>query len=418
MDFAKLMARVKAILITPKTEWPVIAAEPETVAGLYKNYILILAAIPAVFGFINGSIIGFSLFGITARTPMVSGIIGMLVTYGLTLVIVYVLALIIDALAPNFDGEKNQIQALKTAAYTYTASWVAGIAVIVPWIGWLVVWAGAIYGIYLLYLGLPRTMRCPEDKSVLYTVVIVVIGFVLSIVLGIVVGAITAVGAATGAINLGNSSSSVTIDSDGALGKLAALGQQMEAQSKKMEAAQKSGDTEAQADAAAAMVGSLLGGGDQVEALAPDALKPFMPERLGSFKRTSISVERNGVMGVQVSTGHASYQDADNNQINLEITDMGGAKGIMALAGFANVESERQTETGYEKTYKQDGRLVSERWDNNSRNGEFSIVLGDRFSVKVSGYGSGLDINMLKAALGSLDLAGLESLKNQGVKQG
>jgi len=123
-------------------------------------------------------------------------------------------------------------------------------------------------------------------------------------------------------------------------------------------------------------------------------------------------------MGVQVSTGHASYQDADNNQINLEITDMGGAKGIMALAGFANVESERQTETGYEKTYKQDGRLVSERWDNNSRNGEFSIVLGDRFSVKVSGYGSGLDINMLKAALGSLDLAGLESLKNQGVKQG
>ena len=328
------------------------------------------------------------------------------------------LALIIDALAPNFDGEKNQIQALKTAAYTYTASWVAGIAVIVPWIGWLVVWAGAIYGIYLLYLGLPRTMRCPEDKSVLYTVVIVVIGFVLSIVLGIVVGAITAVGAATGAINLGNSSSSVTIDSDGALGKLAALGQQMEAQSKKMEAAQKSGDTEAQADAAAAMVGSLLGGGDQVEALAPDALKPFMPERLGNFKRTSISVERNGAMGVQVSTGHASYQDADNNQINLEITDMGGAKGIMALAGFANVESERQTETGYEKTYKQDGRLVSERWDNNSRNGEFSIVLGDRFSVKVSGYGSGLDINMLKAALGSLDLAGLESLKNQGVKQG
>ena len=128
-------------------------------------------------------------------------------------------------------------------------------------------------------------------------------------------------------------------------------------------AAEKSGDTEAQADAAAAMVGSLLGGGDQVEALAPDALKPFMPERLGNFKRTSISVERNGAMGVQVSTGHASYQDADNNQINLEITDMGGAKGIMALAGFANVESERQTETGYEKTYKQDGRLVSERWD-------------------------------------------------------
>lgn len=420
MDFAKLMARVKAILITPKTEWPVIAAEPDTVAGLYKNYIIILAAIPAVAGFIKGSLIGTTvpLIGVTVRTPMVSGIIGMLVSYALTLAIVYVLALIIDALAPNFGGEKNPIQALKTAAYTYTASWVASIAIIVPWIGWLVALAGGIYGIYLLYLGLPKTMRCPEDKSVLYTLVIVVIGFVLSIVLGMIVGGITAVGAATGAINLGNSSSSVTIDSEGALGKLAAFGEQMEAQTKKMEAAQKSGDSQAQADAAAAMVGSLLGGGDQVEALAPDALKPFLPDRLGGFKRDSISVERNGAMGVQVSTGHASYRDASDNQINLEITDMGGAKGIMALAGFANVETDRQTETGYEKTYKQDGRLVSERWDNSSRNGEFSIVLGDRFAVKVSGYGNSLDMSMLKAALGSLDLAGLEGLKNQGVKRG
>src|SRR5690606_29187893 len=66
MDFNKLIARIKAILTTPKTEWPVIAAESETVAGLYKNYILVLAAIPAVMGFIKSSIIGYSLFGITA----------------------------------------------------------------------------------------------------------------------------------------------------------------------------------------------------------------------------------------------------------------------------------------------------------------------------------------------------------------
>ena len=74
MDFAKLIARAKAILLSPRTEWPVIAAEPETVANLYKNYILILAAIPVVAGFIKGSLIGTTLFGITVRTPIVSGI--------------------------------------------------------------------------------------------------------------------------------------------------------------------------------------------------------------------------------------------------------------------------------------------------------------------------------------------------------
>lgn len=419
MDFSKLIARVQAILMSPKTEWPVIAAEQETVANLYKNYILILAAIPPVFGFIKGSLIGYSIMGFTARTPIVSGVIGMLVQYALILGLVYLVGLIINALAPNFGGEKSQIQGLKTAAYAYTAGWVASVGVIVPWIGWLIALAGAIYGIYLLYLGLPHTMRCPPEKSVLYTLVIVIIGIILSIIIGMIVGAITAAGTAAGAINYGSSTSSnVTVDSDSPFGKLAALGAKMEQQSKNIEAAQRSGDSNAQAEAASAMLGSVLGGGDQVEALAPNEIKAFLPEKLAGFKRESISVERNGVMGVQVSTGRARYRDANDNRLDLEITDMGGAKGIMALAGFAGVESEKQTEYGYEKTYKQDGRLVNESWDSNSHRGEFGIILGDRFSVKLSGNGEGLDMNALKSALSSLNLAGLEAMKSQGVKKG
>ncbi len=418
MDFSKLIARVQAILLTPKTEWPVIAAEPETVANLYKNYILILAAIPAVAGFIKASVIGYSAFGFTARTPIPMGILGMIVQYGLILGIVYLLGLIINALAPSFDGQKNAIQGLKTAAYAYTAGWVASIAIIVPWIGWLIAFAGSIYGIYLLYLGLPHTMRCPPEKSVVYTIVIIIIGFILSLIIGMIVGGITAAGSAAGAINYNNSSSNVTIESDSPFGKLAALGQKMEQQSKKLEAANRSGDSDAQAAAATAMVGSFLGGGDKVEALPPDAIKPFLPEKLAGFKRESISVERNGAMGVQVSTGQAKYVDADGNRLDLEITDMGGTKGIMALAGMVGVESEKESDNGYERTYKKDGRLINESWDGNSHLGEFSIVLGDRFSVKLSGRGEGLDMDAIKSALTSLNLAGLEAMKNQGVKKG
>lgn len=419
MDFSKLIARVQAILLTPKTEWPVIAAESETVANLYKNYILILAAIPAIAGFVKGSLIGYSVMGFTMRTPIVSGVIGMIVQYALILAIVYILGLIIDALAPSFDGQKNPIQALKTAAYSYTAGWVASIAVIVPWIGWLIAFAGAIYGIYLLFLGLPHTMRNPPEKSVVYTLVIIVIGFILSIVVGMVVGGITAAGTAGAAMSMGNSTSSnVTVDNDSAMGRLAAFGAKMEQQGKKMEAAERSGDKQAQAAAATAMIGSVMGGGDQVEALPPDAIKPFLPEKLAGFKRESISVERNGAMGVQVSTGRASYRDANDNRLDLEITDMGGAKGIMALAGIVGVESEKQTEYGYEKTYKQDGRLINESWDSNNHDGEFGMVLGERFTVKLRGNGEGLDMNILKSALSALNLGGLEAMKNQGVKQG
>lgn len=421
MDFAKLVARAKAILLTPKTEWPVIASEPDTVAGLYKNYAMVLAAIPAVAGFIKGSLIGYSMLGFTARTPIVSGIIAMIVSYALALGILYLMGLIIDALAPSFGGEKNPIQALKTAVYMSTAGWIAGVAVIVPWIGILIVWAGVIYGVYLLYVGLPHTMRCPPDKSIGYTIVTFIIAIVLGFVLSFIVGLITAagtIGSSVNSINLGDSGSSVTIDTDSALGKLAALGQQVEAQSKKMEAAQRSGDAQAQAEAASAMLGTVLGGGAQVEALPPDAIKPFLPEKLGGFKRDSISVERNGAMGVQVSTGNATYRDANDNRLELEITDMGGAKGIMALAGFVGVEAERETEYGYEKTYKKDGRMVNERWDSSSNSGEYGIVLGERFAVKLRGNGSGIDMNTIKSALSSLNLSGLEGLRDQGVKRG
>src|SRR5690606_35409450 len=187
VDMNKLVARVKAILLTPKTEWPVIASEPATVADLYKNYIVILAAIPAVIGFIKGSLIGYSGFGIHVRTPIGMGLTTAIVTYLLTLGLVYVLALIVDALAPTFGGQKNPVQALKAVAYSYTASWIASVALVLPVIGVLVVLAGAIYGIYLLYLGLPATMKAPQEKAVGYTGVPVILAFLLAWVVGLVV---------------------------------------------------------------------------------------------------------------------------------------------------------------------------------------------------------------------------------------
>jgi hypothetical protein len=147
MDFNKLIARVKAILTTPKTEWPVIAAEPATVADLYKNYIIWLAAIPAICQFIKGSFIGYGAFGMHYRTPIGAGLTALVVGYVLSLVLVYVVALIVDALAPTFSGQKNPVQALKAVAYSWTASWVAGIAALIPWLGFLIMLAALIYGI-------------------------------------------------------------------------------------------------------------------------------------------------------------------------------------------------------------------------------------------------------------------------------
>ncbi len=167
MDFGKLIERVKNILLTPKTEWPRIAAESDTVAGLYTGYALILAAIPALGMLIGTAGIGFPIA---------------IVTYVITLVVIFIASLIVNALAPTFGGQKDSVAALKVVVYSSTPGWVAGIFNIIPFVGPLIAFIAALYGIYVLYLGLSPVMKNPEEKSIGYTALIVVCYIVLMMV--------------------------------------------------------------------------------------------------------------------------------------------------------------------------------------------------------------------------------------------
>ncbi len=420
---ASLIDRVKNILLTPKTEWPVIAAEPDTVGGLYTRYILLLAALPAAAAFVKMSLIGTGVpfIGASFRVGIGLGLVEMVVSYGLSLVSIFVLGLIIDALAPTFGGQKDSMQALKTAAYASTASWVGGIFILIPWVGGLVSLAGSIYAAYLLYLGLPNTMRTPADRAGGYTAVVFLVAFVLGIVIGAIGGAIGGA-ASVGAISQGSGieidtgQGKVTIDK-GSLGKLEDMAKQMESAGQKMEEAQKSGDTAAQQAALGDALGSMFGGGKdgkKVEALRPEQLKPFVPEQLGGLPRTSYNVERNTVLGgLQVATGKASYRDsAGEKTLDLEVTDMGGMSGLAMFAGWAMVETESESDQGYERVRQQDGMRVHEKWDTSSRSGTYDLIVADRFLVKLQGRG--VEMDDLKKAAGQLDLGDLAKLKDEG----
>jgi hypothetical protein len=414
VDLNKLIARVKAILLTPKTEWPVVATEPTTVADLYKGYIVWLAAIPAIFSFLQMSVIGVSVpFAGAVRIGMGAGLTSMVLGYVLSLVLVYVMALIVEALAPTFGGQKDRIQALKVVAFSYTASWVASIGQILPWFALLITIAGVVYGIYLLYLGLPHTMKCPPDKAAGYTAASIVIAIVLNLLIVVLVGGVAGVSSWSRGSVFGSASDDVQFDKDSPIGKLEQWSKNVEQASEKLEAAGKSGDADAQAEALTQMMGAALGGG-QVESLPTERLKPFVPESLGGMARTNFSVERNQAMGLQISEAKATYAREDGRSVNLEITDAGTAKGLLAFAGWAGMESESETSSGYEKTYRQNGRLVHESWDGDAKFGEYGVVLGDRFMVKVNGNAD--SINELKALLGDLDLRELEALRNEGAK--
>lgn len=191
VQVATLKDRVMNILKTPKTEWPVIEAEATDVAKLYREYIAILAAIPAIGTFIGFSVIGFSApFVGTIRIGFARGLAQAIVSYVLTLVGVYVSALVIDKLAPTFESKSDQMQALKLVAYASTPAWLAGVFNIIPALSVLGL-LGGLYAIYLFYLGLPVLMKTPDAKVVPYMVVAAIVVIVVYVVIGVVAAALT-----------------------------------------------------------------------------------------------------------------------------------------------------------------------------------------------------------------------------------
>ena len=403
-----LIQRAQDILLKPKDTWPAIAAEPATVSSIYQNWLLIVAAIPPVAAFIGLSIIGVGGFGFGFRVPLFAGIGHMVLSYALSLGMVYVLALIVDALAPSFGGTKNPIAALKLVAYGSTAGFVGGVFSLLPMLSVLGLLA-SLYSIYLIYLGLPVLMRNPPEKSVAYTAVVVVIGFVAMLVLS----ALTATALPGRHMGFGGwgaqpdvalkvPGGEVRIDGS----KMEEMARKMEEAGKRMEQAQKRGDSDAAGKALGEMMGAVGGAGGQPIPAAE--LKALLPETLGGLARESFEAQNNAAMGLASSSARGRYAGGDR-RVELSITDMGSLAGLAGVAGWANMTVDRETDGQVEKVYKQGTRTVREQYRKDGSHGEVTVILPN--GVIVEARGNGVDPASLKKFVDGLDLARLETLQ-------
>jgi hypothetical protein len=189
-----LVERVKAILLTPQAEWPVIEREPGDPVFLFTNYVAILAAIPAVCGLIGMAIVGISIPVVgTLRISFGSALIFAAITYLMAFVTVYVLALIVDALAPTFKATRNLENALKLVVYSYTPVWLVGVFLLIPGLSFLMILG--IYGLYLMWLGLPVLMKVPQNDNTTigYFAAIIICAIVIRYIIARVLAAIIGV---------------------------------------------------------------------------------------------------------------------------------------------------------------------------------------------------------------------------------
>ncbi len=182
-----LVGRAKAILTAPTTEWPKIASESDSVRSVFTSYVVPLAAIGPIFGFIGGQLFGVGAFGFRYHPTLIGGLASAITAYVLALVSIFLIAWVANFLADKFGGQQNFERAFKLCAYALTAGWVAGVFNLLTSLS-LLVFLASLYGIYLFYLGATPMMAVPQDKAAGYTAVTIV-GV---IIVGIIIAAVTA----------------------------------------------------------------------------------------------------------------------------------------------------------------------------------------------------------------------------------
>jgi len=178
--------RAKNILLVPKPEWLIIDGERKTVPTVLTSYVLPLLSIGVVATFIGQGLIGKDLGPFLGSTASVkNGLIGALLYVALSVINVFVLAGIIEVLAPSFTSEKNWEKSFQLAAYSLTAAYVGAIFLIFPALNILVIIC-SVYSIYALYVGIPIIKKTPEDKQVGYLAVIILLTIVAMILIGLI----------------------------------------------------------------------------------------------------------------------------------------------------------------------------------------------------------------------------------------
>jgi len=125
--------------------------------------------------------------------------------------------------------------------------------------------------------------------------------------------------------------------------------------------------------------------GKEIEVVDFRELKKLMPDRISGMKQTSSTGEKTGMLGFKFATAQAEYEDGDQS-LDMSITDVAGI-GILtaSMAAWTNMDMDRETENGYERTTKIDGHPAFEKWDGDRKRGELSVFVDDRFIITIEG---------------------------------
>lgn len=153
------------------------------------------------------------------------------------------------------------------------------------------------------------------------------------------------------------------------------------------------------------------GDGEPVEVINFRELKEMLPNRVAGMRLDDSSGETSGALGFKISTATGEYRD-DDERIEITIADVGASPMVlMGMAAWSNIEFERDSDEGYERTTTIEGYKGYEKYDSEREDGQLSLIINNRFLVKVEGRN--VSEKDLRSALRKIDLGDLERLSKK-----
>lgn len=376
LDSSSLVSRVRAILLQPQQAWDEIAREPVE-RDVLRSYAVPLAAFSALCVAIGLVFFKWGAGGFLSQLNPVQALISGAFHFATLLIFVVALARVLDALAPSFGAAKNPENALRLSVYASTAAMVSGVFALHPSLG--IFGVLGLYSFVLLFIGLPRLMPGDADKRGPYFAaaagvsigIMLAVSLVLGAVRGPLVGMTAAVMAPIGQPTRGEAEGAQELAVPGGSIDLRALEQQARNYTR-------------------ARTG-----------IDPARLQSFLPATLPSgFARGELS--SSATPGV--SQASANYTNGDA-RMTVTITRMESGAPADALAGAANVQTNRRDANGFSRVETIDGRVYSEQVNEANRTASYAVV---GRGLVLSAEGTGVTSDQLRAAVETIGIQRIE----------
>jgi hypothetical protein len=176
-----VLKHIWGLFVNPKREWVSIRNDECTVGKCYALHVMVLAAIPAISGFIGTTQFGWQIgAGDPVKLTLESAGMIAIMYYFAMLVGVYAIGWMIHWMGKTYDADVPLAQCVVLAAYTATPLFLIGIMELYPvlWLNMVVGIVALSYTVYLLFSGVPIMMDISEDRGFLFSSAVLAVGLV------------------------------------------------------------------------------------------------------------------------------------------------------------------------------------------------------------------------------------------------